>query len=71
MRNFWQRWLVIARAIGNFQARVILTLMYFSVVAPFGMSVSAFADPLHLRRPSAWQARQASAADLSHLRQQF
>jgi hypothetical protein len=49
LRALWSRWKVIARAIGNFQARVILTLFYFVVVPPFAALLRLHRDPLRLR----------------------
>jgi len=38
--------------IGNFQARVILTLIYAIIALPFGLAVRLFADPLRIKKPS-------------------
>ena len=35
----------------DFNARVVLTVMYFVVVGPFGLAARWFSDPLALRRP--------------------
>lgn len=49
-KRAWEGWKRIATAIGDFQARVVLSLFYFVVVLPFGLSVRLFADPLAIRR---------------------
>ena len=58
-RQVWAWWKPIARKIGDFQARVILTLMYFIVVAPFALAVRCFADPLAIKRGAegGWRLR--------------
>ncbi|MFN2168892.1 MAG: hypothetical protein ACK2U9_21875 [Anaerolineae bacterium] len=75
LRQLWSRWLVLARKIGNFQSRVILTIFYFLVVAPFGLAVRILSDPLHVRRgragTSGWIEREARAGDLEDARRQF
>jgi hypothetical protein len=55
-KRAWLRWLRIATLIGDFQARLILSLFYFVVVLPFGLAVRLFADPLGIkgRRQSTW-----------------
>ena len=55
-KRAWQRWLRIATLIGDFQARVILSLFYFVIVLPFGLAVRLFTDPLGIkgRRTSTW-----------------
>jgi hypothetical protein len=64
-RIAWARWTVIARAIGNFQARVLLTLFYFVVVPPFALLLKATKDPLQLRPygTSFWTARGEGQTD--------
>jgi hypothetical protein len=60
LKRLWARWTVIAHAIGNFQARVLLTLFYFAIVPPFALIVKLAKDPLRLRPPrgeSFWIAR--------------
>jgi len=47
---FWRKWLVFARAIGNFQGQVILTLFYLLLLLPIGILFRIFADPLNLRK---------------------
>lgn len=51
-KNLWSRWKAIATRIGNFQARVILSLFYFLIVTPFGLAVRLLADPLQIRQRS-------------------
>ena len=55
-KRAWQRWMRLATLIGEFQARVILSLFYFVIVLPFGLAVRLFADPLGIkgRRQSTW-----------------
>jgi hypothetical protein len=54
-RNVWEAWKRVGRAIGNFQARVLLTILYFTIVLPFAVGVSLFSDPLRIRRrPTTW-----------------
>jgi hypothetical protein len=68
----WARWKAIAHAIGNFQARVLLTVFYFSVVPPFALVLRMWKDPLALRPPagaSFWTARDESAPDRAASRQ--
>ncbi len=50
VKRLWEGWKRIATVIGDFQARVVLSLFYFVVVLPFGMGVRMFADPLRIRR---------------------
>jgi hypothetical protein len=71
LRRLWSHWLVLARKIGQFQSRIILTLFYFVFVTPFGVGVRLLADPLHVRRrsleraQSGWVARETRDVDLA------
>ena len=49
LKTSWECWLKIAGIIGDFQARVILSLFYFVIVLPFGLAVRLFADPLDIK----------------------
>jgi len=74
LRQLWNGWLVVARKIGHVQSQVILTLVYFVVMAPFALAVRLFADPLGLRSAPAWHnpARPGGGAPgLDSVRQQF
>lgn len=55
-RRAWKRWMRIAEVVGDFQARVVLSLFYFLIVFPFGMAVRLFGDPLKIRgrRETGW-----------------
>jgi hypothetical protein len=54
-KRLWEGWKRVAHAIGNFQARVLLTLLYIVLVLPFGLAVRLFSDPLRIRRrPQGW-----------------
>jgi len=48
-------WKKFGRAIGNFNARVLLTLLYAVVILPFGLVVRAFSDSMHIKKsPEKW-----------------
>ena len=53
IQRFWVWWKRIARIIGDFNARVILTLFYFIFLAPFALAVRLFTDPLSIKNKSA------------------
>jgi hypothetical protein len=76
MRSFltrmWEGWKRVAHVIGDFQARVILTIFYAVLVLPFGLLVRLLADPLHIRhQPHAWQDRPTDVRDAEWARRQW
>ncbi len=73
LRRLWERWKVIAEKIGHFQARLILSLVYFVVVSPFALIVRISRDPLGLRRVegSNWVPKDAVTHDLDTAHRQY
>ncbi|RME46966.1 MAG: hypothetical protein D6791_07010 [Chloroflexi bacterium] len=72
-RKLWHEWLRVARLIGSFNARALITLVYFVLIAPFGMPIRLFSDPLRMKRPRGagpWLARRAHDLDLETARRQ-
>jgi hypothetical protein len=48
-------WKKFGHFIGNVNARIVLTLLYSTVMALFGLPVRFFSDSLHTKkRPEAW-----------------
>lgn len=61
--NLWQAWKAFARRMGNYQGRVFMALLYFTVVLPFGAAATFLGDPLGIKRKrsaSNWQPKQMS-----------
>jgi len=67
----WQAWKDLAHKIGNFQARVILSIFYGILVLPFGLAARWFSDPLRIKkRPEQWLDHPSEAYDLDWARRQ-
>jgi hypothetical protein len=67
----WQAWKDLAHKIGNFQARVILTIFYAVLVLPFGLMARLFSDPLRIKKkPKQWLDHPTEAYDLEWARKQ-
>ncbi len=60
LKKIWEGWKRIGGYIGDFIGRLILTLLYFTLVLPFGLIMRLTRDPLNIRRRglSAWLARE-------------
>ncbi len=72
LKRLWEGWKRVAHVIGDFQARVILTIFYSVLVLPFGLVVRLLADPLHIRRlPERWHERPAETTDAEWARRQW
>ena len=68
----WSGWKKVARAIGEFNSRVLLTLLYIVLLIPFGLGLRLVADPLRRRKPVAsnWIVRAEAPATLEEARRQ-
>lgn len=73
LRRLWAWWKRVARAIGDFQARLLLSLLYVVLIAPFAVGAKALSDPLTLRRrsPSYWHPAPSAPGCLEEARRQF
>jgi len=71
LKRMWNAWKRLARRIGDFQARVLLTAFYAVLVLPFGLVVRLFADPLRIKKPpTQWLDHPDKTNDLSWARKQ-
>jgi hypothetical protein len=74
LRRLWRGWQRLGRKIGDFQARVLLTIFYFVMIAPFALIVRWATDPLAVKRRTTkgWRLRPAPVGSpLERARRQF
>jgi len=66
-----ERWKRIAKKVGNFQARALLTVFYVALMLPFGIAVRLFFDSLRVKqRPTRWLDPPEETHDLRWARRQ-
>ena len=54
----WQRWKKFGRKVGDIQARLLLSLLYFTIFTPFALVVRWFCDPLSIKlHQQGWRAK--------------
>ena len=74
LRIIWATWKRIGQFIGDFIARVVLSLFYFTLFVPFAVGVRLFGDPLDVKakaNPSWWLERATRDSALDDARRQF
>jgi hypothetical protein len=73
LRRVWQGWKRIAQRVGDAIARVVLTIFYFTVFAPFGLGLRLWGDPLQIRarHRTAWPERNTRDPGLDAARRLF
>jgi hypothetical protein len=71
LRRLWEGWKRFGRKVGDFQARLLLTVFYFVMLAPFALVVRWQADPLGLKQAGGWQPVTRVGSPLERARRQF
>ena len=73
LKKLWEGWKAFGRFLGNFVARVVLSIFYFTVFLPFGLGVTLFGDPLAIKTSSGsfWRPRKTNDQTFEDLTRQF
>jgi len=74
LKRLWNWWKPIAERVGNFQARIILSIFYFIFVTPIALGVKLFSDPLTLKKSnqaSWWLSRETRKPNIEEAERQF
>ncbi len=73
LKKFWEAWKSFGQFLGNWLARLVLSIFYFTIFVPFGLGVRFFADPLHIRAfsPPFWRPRATGDQKLEDVLRQF
>ena len=73
LRRGWETWKRFARFLGDWIGRVILSVFYFTLFAPFGLAVRLWSDPLSMKQDQSldWLAREDADTTLSRGRRMF
>lgn len=71
--DFWHGWKAFGQFLGDWLARVVLTIFYFTIFIPFGVGVRLLADPLRIKNQQHpfWRPRQTGDQNLEELLRQF
>ena len=69
----WRGWLKVAEVIGTIQMMVILSLMYWTILAITAIPFKLLADPLRLRsaQKGGWVRREPVSPTLENMRRQY
>lgn len=74
LQIIWKAWKKIGQTIGDFIARIVLSLFYFTLFVPFALGLRLFGDPLTIkskRVASWWLGRGSHDLSLEDARRQF
>jgi hypothetical protein len=72
LKTAWKKWRAFGQVIGDFVARIVMTVFYFTVAVPFGIGVRLFKDPLHLKsKDSGWLPRETKPETIEDARRPY
>jgi hypothetical protein len=59
LHRFWERWKQFGKRIADIQARLLLTIFYYVLLAPFALALRRWGDPLGIKAgsPKGWHPR--------------
>ena len=72
LKQLWKKWRAFGQVMGDFVARIFMTVFYFTIAIPFGIGVRVFKDPLHLKsQRTRWLKREAKADTIEDARRLY
>jgi len=73
LQAIWERWKKFGRKLGDVQARLLLSLLYFTIIAPFALVVRWLCDPLSIKpHQQGWRAKaEAKGSPMDRALNQF
>lgn len=72
LKTVWKKWRAFGQVMGDFVARIFMTVFYFTVAVPFGIGVRLFKDPLHLKaKDSGWLPRETKPETIEEARRPY
>ena len=72
LKKIWKKWRAFGQVMGDFVARIFMTVFYFTVAVPFGIGVRLGKDPLRLKsKEVAWLKREERAETIETARRLY
>ncbi len=70
IKRLWEKWKYFAEVLGNFQTKIIFSLLYYILVLPFGIVSNYFNDFLDVRGFPKWTSVEDNSSTLKKLKEQ-
>jgi len=70
MLSAWKKWRKFTERIGDFQARMVFSLLYYILITPLSVAVRLFADFLSERSFPKWESYAKDVDKLDDLKKQ-
>lgn len=73
-KNLWEMWKDFSKRMGGYQSRMLMSFIFFILIAPFAFIVKLFSDPLNLKirkDKTLWQEKKESSLTLEDYKRQY
>lgn len=70
MKKIWGFWKKIAEKIGQIQAMIIFSILYFLLITPIGLISKLFNDSLKLKKFPTWEKYELNSDTIQKLKLQ-
>ncbi len=70
MKKIWDKWKEIAEVVGNLQAIIVFSLLYFILITPFGIISNLFKDFFKTKTFLTWEKVDDNVSSLEKLKKQ-
>ena len=73
IKDFWHGWKAFGQFLGDWLARLVLSIFYFTILVPFGVGVRLFSDPLLIKKQprELWRPRTTGDQKFEDVARQF
>jgi hypothetical protein len=74
LKKLWAGWMIFAEKFGHFMSGVILTVLYVTVLLPYGILMRLFSDPLAMKggpKDTNWKSLEKKSHEIEPWRKQY
>jgi len=70
LKKIWNKWKEIAEKIGNFQAAVIFSVLYYLIIVPIGLVANFISDYFSEKAFPVWHEMEDNSSTIGKLKEQ-
>lgn len=71
LKIWWHKWKRLAQRIGNIQARIILTILYFLILPPFAFVYKIFGGYNPIKRDTYWIDKEKKEQTIENIKREW
>lgn len=70
IKSLWEKWKAIAGRIGDFQFKLVFSVLYYVLIVPVGLISNLFNDYLNLKGTPKWETLHGEFSNIEDLKEQ-